>query len=243
MGAREPRSSDRCMHSPARHNSAPLPASSLAFLTAFPPHVSTGSFPLILYLGLVHTRPVHLHFIHSPSFRGTDRSHKAERLPRPPQCFELWHDQGTPHTLLESPLERIRLSMSTMQGHIQLWQERATSEPEQQAHGQIAGLFDICYKSLRSLIKNIIPSSSVTIADINSLRRSYALLRLWAEGHGVTNGTLDATLDRSKDLRQTTLSVLVQLCRAISQGRQYPFSQDSHADVRRFEVSRAFPDA
>ena len=100
---------------------------------------------------------------------------------------------------------------------IQYWQERATSEPEQQTLGIIARLFVNCEDSLRCLIQHL-DSESISRSDRNSFRRSIALLRLWSDGHGVSTGALDATLDRSKSLRLTTLSILNPMCRVLTHG-------------------------
>ena len=49
------------------------------------------------------------------------------------------------------------------------------------------------------------------------LERNYQILRLWADGHGVLSGQLDAILQRSTDLQQITLVTLNSLSKVIYQ--------------------------
>lgn len=54
--------------------------------------------------------------------------------------------------------------------------------------------------------------------EINSLRRCHGMLQLWAHQHGVHNGTLEATLQRSADIRQAIVELLLPLCKTLLQG-------------------------
>lgn len=118
---------------------------------------------------------------------------------------------------MEKPSGDIDIQLSDPQDQIQRWQERATSDPEQQAQGIIARLFVNCQGSLRCLVRHLDPGS-ISRSQRNTLRRSLSSLQLWSDGHGVTTGTLDATLDRSRSLRLTTLSILNPMCRVLSHG-------------------------
>ena len=97
------------------------------------------------------------------------------------------------------------------------WQEHATPGSEHEAQGVIARIFGNCYDSLRCIAQCIDPKSA-SRRDTNALRRCLSVLRLWAEGHDVFTGGLDATLDRSRSLRRTTLSILSPLCKILSEG-------------------------
>jgi hypothetical protein len=108
-------------------------------------------------------------------------------------------------------------SQTSNQYPIETWQNTATTEVEKQPQGVVAGIFENCQESLRCLVQNL-DFSSVPKRDRNILRRCHAVLLLWGEGHGVLTGALDAILDRSKSLRQMTLSILNPMCRALSRG-------------------------
>jgi hypothetical protein len=100
---------------------------------------------------------------------------------------------------------------------IKLWQERTDPNPEHQEHGVISRLSQNCQETLRCLIQHL-DSAVASKSERKILRRSLASLRLWSDGHGATTGALDLVLDRSKDLRLTTLSILNPMCRLLSQG-------------------------
>ncbi|KAF2629518.1 hypothetical protein BU25DRAFT_268312 [Macroventuria anomochaeta] len=103
------------------------------------------------------------------------------------------------------------------QNQIHHWQERTSSEPEQQEQGVISRLFLTCQDSLWYLLQHL-DATSISRSERNILRRSLASLQLWSDGHGATTGALDMTLDRSNSLRLTTLSILNPMCRVLSHG-------------------------
>jgi hypothetical protein len=108
-------------------------------------------------------------------------------------------------------------SQISTQYPIETWQNTASTEVDKQPQGVVARIFENCQESLRCLVQNL-DSSSVPKRDRNILQRCHAVLLLWGEGHGVFTGALDAILDRSKSLRQMTLSILNPMCKALSRG-------------------------
>lgn len=105
------------------------------------------------------------------------------------------------------------------QDHIQRWQERTNPNHDQQDQGIIWRLAESCQDTLQCLV-NCLHSDPSSTVESHTLRRSLASLKLWCEGYGAITGTLDATLERSKGLRLTTLSVLHPLCRALARGSE-----------------------
>ena len=101
---------------------------------------------------------------------------------------------------------------------IKLWRERTDPNPEHQEYGIISRLSRNCQETLQCLIHHL-DATMVSQSERKILRRSLASLRLWSDGHGADSGTLDMVLDRSKDLRYTTLSVLNPMCRLLLRGR------------------------
>lgn len=99
-------------------------------------------------------------------------------------------------------------------GEIALWQATARIDADDGNSGIIARIICACIESLTYFAK----STSTPQCDRNILRRCAKLLKLWANGHGTWDGKLDHVLDRSRNLRHTTLSILSPLCKVLSNG-------------------------
>jgi hypothetical protein len=99
-------------------------------------------------------------------------------------------------------------------GHdIEHWQACADNEAEDDDLGVVARLLRGCIDSLSHLLH------SIDLFPIQKqLRRSLVLLKLWADGHGAWDGQLDNVLERSKNLRHVTLSILNPLLKSLSNG-------------------------
>ncbi|KAF2116697.1 hypothetical protein BDV96DRAFT_645109 [Lophiotrema nucula] len=98
---------------------------------------------------------------------------------------------------------------------IQDWQATALVEPESKDSGIIARLAHGCIDFLALLLQALSQSRTIPRKSENALRRSHATLKLWAEGHGVSEGRLDDILDRSRSLKFTTLTALNALCKVL----------------------------
>lgn len=103
------------------------------------------------------------------------------------------------------------------QDHIKCWQERIDLNHDEQDQGIIWRLAESCQNMLQCLVKHLHTNPPLK-AQSHALRRSLASLKLWCDGYGATRGALDSTLQRSKDLRVTTLDILNPLCGALAQG-------------------------
>jgi hypothetical protein len=93
---------------------------------------------------------------------------------------------------------------------IEPWRKDASPITEE-CEGTLQHLFS---SSLDGLIV-MMECSTCNNREINSLRRCHGTLQLWAHQYGVHIGALDAKLQRSTDIRQTILELLVPLCKAI----------------------------
>ncbi|KAH7398766.1 hypothetical protein DE146DRAFT_504063 [Phaeosphaeria sp. MPI-PUGE-AT-0046c] len=96
---------------------------------------------------------------------------------------------------------------------IELWQASACTEFASDDEGIAARLLRACIDSITHLLLST-PHDSTC----KPLRRSLSILKLWSMGHGAWDGRLDSMLERSMDLRRTTLSILTPLCRALNNG-------------------------
>jgi hypothetical protein len=100
---------------------------------------------------------------------------------------------------------------------IELWQASAVSDTEPQDAGIAARLCRAALDSLSALFKPP-TATSLSRREKTVLRRCHAVLKLWADGHGVWTGELDQILERTMHLQHTTLSVLHSLCRTLLAG-------------------------
>ena len=98
---------------------------------------------------------------------------------------------------------------------IERWQKQASPTAEA-PEGTIQHLYISCLNALSLLIER----HETGKHDSNSLRRCHGMLELWADQYGVHNGTMEATLQRSVDIRQAILELLLPLCKTLLQGER-----------------------
>jgi hypothetical protein len=100
---------------------------------------------------------------------------------------------------------------------IERWREETSATPERH-YGIIARMSDTCLELLRILIQHSNPTW-ITTSGNRTLRQCFATLQLWEHGHGVLDGRLDGHLERSTEVRQTTIEVLLHLCGCLLDGK------------------------
>jgi hypothetical protein len=98
---------------------------------------------------------------------------------------------------------------------IKLWQADTSAEHDPGKAGLIARLLQSCLDLLSSLLSDASSRYSLPRKAKNSLCRSRATLRLWADGHNALDGRLDSILERSQSLQHTTLTTLNALCEVL----------------------------
>ena len=106
---------------------------------------------------------------------------------------------------------------------IEKWREGALTEPDDKNEDRGIGtsLIDICLKCLRTLV-DLAESSSGSDRAWKRLRRCHDLLRLWADGHGVHDGTFDSILDHSSNLHHAVVAILSPLCGTLLRRKKRP---------------------
>jgi len=87
---------------------------------------------------------------------------------------------------------------------------------EHQETGIIARLCRVTLESLAFLVRSSVLTT--TAKNKNILRRCYATLKLWMNGHHIWTGELDRALEGSENLKHTTLFVLHSLCAPLRLG-------------------------
>jgi len=122
---------------------------------------------------------------------------------------------------VQSPGKRILpIGMCDNDVQIERWQASARVEADEDDAGLIARLIRACIDSLAYLVR-VFDQPSTSKRSKTTLRRCESLLKLWANGHEVWSGKLDNMLERSKSLRDTTLSILNPLCKVLSNSEFY----------------------
>jgi hypothetical protein len=99
---------------------------------------------------------------------------------------------------------------------IERWREDADSASDQHK-GIVSRISDSCIDCLRDILQHAAPEC-ITKSSAGTLRKCYAMLNLWADGHGVGDGRLDNLLERSTELREVTFEVILPLLKAVLQG-------------------------
>jgi hypothetical protein len=99
---------------------------------------------------------------------------------------------------------------------IERWREDADSASDQHK-GIVSRISDSCLLCLRDILQHAAPKC-ITQSSAGTLRKCYAMLNLWADGHGVGDGRLDSLLERSTELREVTFEVILPLLKAVLQG-------------------------
>lgn len=111
---------------------------------------------------------------------------------------------------------------------IERWQKQASLLAE--AHeGTVQHLYISCLNALSLLIERYERDKH----KMNSLQRCHGTLQLWAHQYGVHDGTLEATLQRSANIRQAILELLVPLCKTLLQGEPFLAIRSYAADLNR----------
>lgn len=100
---------------------------------------------------------------------------------------------------------------------IENWQEETSTSAIPGELGIIGQLFQGCIDLYSTLLGKAKEDLSFASKEKMILERNYQILRLWADGHGVLSGQLDAILQRSTDLQQITLVTLNSLSKVIYQ--------------------------
>ncbi len=118
-----------------------------------------------------------------------------------------------------------KLQMLDSDSQIELWRESATSEHAHEGERLASRLYRACLDSSTCLLRHL-RAPIMSKREMNILRRSKALMKLWGDDHGVQEGRLDRILDSSKSVQQMTLSVLNHLCKALLNGMLEPSKYD-----------------
>jgi hypothetical protein len=92
------------------------------------------------------------------------------------------------------------------------WQNGPPVELVVGEKGVVARLVQGCLDLFSSLLRQIPESALVTKKDGKTLRRYFATLTLWADGHGALEGKLDLLFEKATALQYPTMATLNSLC-------------------------------
>ncbi|KAF5495341.1 hypothetical protein CGCS363_v009846 [Colletotrichum siamense] len=94
------------------------------------------------------------------------------------------------------------------------WLEKDTSGPE--AKSLVSRLCEECVKGAKAALRSIQTQNAIPTVAYRSLERSGSSFILWVDGHRVTEGQLDHTLEKSRMLRKSLLKLLISIGSTLS---------------------------
>lgn len=144
-----------------------------------------------------------------------------------PQKDGFGEGKSIPHGLLanEDSIVSKRLALDQVPdfdgpSRIHDWLEKDTSGPE--AKSLVSRLCEECVQAAKAALRNIQTQNAIPTIVYRSLERSGSSFILWVDGHRVTEGELDDTLEKSRILRRSLLKLLINIGSTLSDGEHYP---------------------
>jgi uncharacterized C2H2 Zn-finger protein len=114
--------------------------------------------------------------------------------------------------------------------HIVEWQ-KAISPDRGNDEPLVANLYKACSDLYHDILEALSKNASLDQAIILDLRRSYSYLVLWADGYSVSSGALDASLDKSKRAKRSTIRLLFSICQTVSKRLFIILNQNDRAKL------------
>lgn len=93
-------------------------------------------------------------------------------------------------------------------------QEDAEVEPLPLFH-----VFKACSDLYAEILDDIRERKSIEQPTFISLERGHSYLLLWADGYGVTDGSIETSLDKSQRARQATFRLLISISRILTKSK------------------------
>lgn len=88
----------------------------------------------------------------------------------------------------------------------------------------VSDLFEACSSFYRDILMALLQTPLLERSVFVSLQRSQSYLLLWAEGLGVSEGLLDASLKKSKRVQANTLRLLTSVSSTLTKG-EWPMNR------------------
>lgn len=87
---------------------------------------------------------------------------------------------------------------------------------------RLAQAFTACSDLYAGILNDLRGQKTLSQPTFISLERAYSYLLLWANGYGVVDGSIEASLDKSKRARQATFRILISISRTLYKSDQVP---------------------
>ncbi|KAI9146994.1 Zinc finger transcription factor ace1 [Paramyrothecium foliicola] len=115
--------------------------------------------------------------------------------------------------------------------HIVEWQKAISPDRNNDEPPLIANLYKACSGLYADILEQLAKDSSFDRALLLNLQRSHSYLVLWADGYSVNNGLLDASLDKSKRAKRSTLRLLFSVSQTITKRLLTVLGQNEQAPL------------
>lgn len=168
------------------------------------------------------------------------RAHSHLPGPERERLFNERISQFTPSPIIDAPEQLTKrevsaesrnvLQLGAVPGQaskhsIQLWQRDTISEDQIEEGIVIADIYAQCSSFYRLVLQRASSSGEVPRNIYRRLESTYGSLVLWADGHGISEGALDALVSRSHAVRQVTLRLLASITTTLLDSRSLALGQ------------------
>ncbi|KAJ4415947.1 hypothetical protein N0V82_007069 [Gnomoniopsis sp. IMI 355080] len=99
---------------------------------------------------------------------------------------------------------------------ISTWQHAVSVEDAEVEPISLLHVFRTCSELYLGILDDFRDRTSIGRSTFISLERGHSYLLLWADGYGVTDGSVEKSLEKSKRVKQATFRLLVSISRALT---------------------------
>lgn len=104
-------------------------------------------------------------------------------------------------------------------------QQQAVAEEDDGGHREplrLAQAYTACSDLYVEILNGLRGQQVLSQPTFISLERTYSYFLLWANGYGVVDGSIEASLDKSKRARQATFRLLISISRTLTKSDRVP---------------------
>ncbi|ETS86364.1 hypothetical protein PFICI_00192 [Pestalotiopsis fici W106-1] len=96
------------------------------------------------------------------------------------------------------------------------WQQSVKDDHHIDEKPPVSHLFAVCSEFYAEIVAQLGTNPATERGLLLKLQRSHSYLILWADGYGVAEGQLDASLDKSRRVKRTTINLLISICQILT---------------------------
>lgn len=102
------------------------------------------------------------------------------------------------------------------------WQQAFAQGDEDCEPLRLAQVFSVCSDLYAGILNDLLLQKTLQQSTLISLERPYSYFLLWANGYGVADGSMEASLHKSKRARHATFRILISISRSLTESKQIP---------------------